>query len=132
MLLLCALHLCTFRKTRRPSCLVKCYSDWNSISWTGRLVNKFDSFTGAQWYTGCSVMDYQSSNIVGDNLKNSSLSGLMEYASPKPGVHNQPITSSPKHYAGSSLVEYAILKAGGHIFIICVMIKEIFSTICIL
>ena len=58
-------------------------------------------------------MDYQSSNIVGDNLKNSSLSGLMEYALSKAGVHNQPITSSPKHYAGSSLVEYAILKAGG-------------------
>ena len=59
-----------------------------------------DSFTGAQWYTGCSVMDYQSSNIVGDNPKNSSLSGLMEYALSKAGVHNQPITSSPKHYAG--------------------------------
>ena len=38
----------------------------------------------------------------------------MEYALSKAGVHNQPITSSPKHYAGSSLVEYAILKAGGH------------------
>ena len=73
-----------------------------------------DSFTGAQGYTGCSVMDYRSSNIVGDNPKNSSLSGLMEYALSKAGVHNQPITSSPKHYAGSSLVEYTILKAGGH------------------
>ena len=38
----------------------------------------------------------------------------MEYALSKTGVHNQPITSSPKHYAGSSLVEYVILKAGGH------------------
>ena len=81
MLLLCVLHFCTFRKTRRPSCLIKCYS-WNSISWTGTLVNKSTS--------------------------------LMEYALCKAVVHKQPITSSPKNYAGSSLVEYAIWKASGH------------------
>ena len=38
----------------------------------------------------------------------------MEYALCKAGVHKQPITSSPKNYAGSSLVEYAIWKASGH------------------
>ena len=38
----------------------------------------------------------------------------MEYALCKAGVHKQPITSSPKNYAGPSLVEYAIWKASGH------------------
>ena len=73
-----------------------------------------DSFTGAQQYTGCSVIDYGSSNIVGDNVKNSS---LVSWNIPYPrwgGGQNKPITSIPKHYAGSSLVEYTISKAGGH------------------
>ena len=39
---------------------------------------------------------------------------LMEYALCKAGVHKQPITSSPKNYAGSSLVEYTIWKTSGH------------------
>ena len=64
------------------------------------------SSTGTQQYTGCSVM--------ADNWGKSSLCGLMEYALSKMEGQNNPIPSTPKHYAGSTLVEYAISKAAGH------------------